>query len=300
VPSFAPDGGATLVLARGLAACGLLAVAGNAAFTTMVAPRAFVVMAPADRAAVERLLRRWTHAAVGFGGLGLIGWFVAVVADLAQPQTVADWAEGAAAVLGTTFGRVIALQALLLGAAGLATGRWPGLVAATAAAIAEVGHGHAYAMAHGPGLLEVAEALHLASAGAWLGGLPPLLIITCRAPPAAAAAAARWFSPLGKICVGLTAGSALVQGVILVGSLTALAHTAYGWTALGKLVLFGVLVGFAILNRYRLAPALCGRNPGLARRRLIASLAMQTFCGVLVVFAAALLGQLAPAMPMAE
>jgi putative copper export protein len=36
----------------------------------------------------------------------------------------------------------------------------------------------------------------------------------------------------------------------------ALLHTAYGWTAFLKFGLFGVLFGFAVLNRYWLAPEL--------------------------------------------
>jgi putative copper export protein len=59
-----------------------------------------------------------------------------------------------------------------------------------------------------------------------------------------------------------------------------------------------VLFGFALLNRYWLAPDLRGRNPRLARRRLIHSLCWQTAFGLLIVLAAALLGQLRPGMDM--
>ena len=83
-----------------------------------------------------------------------------------------------------------------------------------------------------------------------------------------------------------------------VGSLPALRHTAYDRTALLKLGLFKRLLGFAILNRYWFAPELRKPHPALARRRLIGSLATQTGFGVLVVLAAALLGQLRPGMSM--
>ena len=45
-----------------------------------------------------------------------------------------------------------------------------------AAVLLEAGHGHAFAMAHGPSALLVSQALDLLAAGAWLGGLMPLFI----------------------------------------------------------------------------------------------------------------------------
>jgi putative copper export protein len=65
-----------------------------------------------------------------------------------------------------------------------------------------------------------------------------------------------------------------------------------------KLCLYGVLFGFALLNRYRLCPALRGPRSRATRAALIASLALQTGFGILVVLAAALLGQLRPGMDM--
>jgi putative copper resistance protein D len=153
-------------------------------------------------------------------------------------------------------------------------------------------------MAHGLSLLEVSQTLHLWAAGAWLGSLLPLLLVVRLAPPPAAAMAARWFSPLGKLCVVLLTASAFVQGWVLIGSTKALFHTAYGWTALLKAGLFGGLFGFAVLNRYWLAPDLRGRNPDLARRQLLRSLSLQTGFGLLIVLAATLLSQLRPGMDM--
>jgi putative copper export protein len=59
-----------------------------------------------------------------------------------------------------------------------------------------------------------------------------------------------------------------------------------------------VLFGFAVVNRYWLAPDLRGCNPAVARRRLIRSISLQTGFGLLIVLAAALLGQLRPGMDM--
>lgn len=241
-----------------------------------------------------------------FAGFGLCAWLAAVTSYLATPATIADWAGDLWVVLTTTsFGHILLPQLLLLAATGMALGhnpserRWrTGLVLGAAAVILEVGHDHAYAMATGLSLLEVSQALHLWAAGAWLGGLLPLLLVVRLAPPHEAAVAARRFAPLGKVCVMVLAASAFVQGRILIGSPRALFDTAYGWAALLKAGLFAVLLGLAILNRYWLAPDLRGRDPDLARRRLIRSVSVETCFGLLIVLAASLLGQLTPGMDM--
>jgi copper resistance protein D len=304
VPTFAPDGGAALVLARGFAVAFLLSVSGTLAFRTIVMPRTYARMTPDIIGLIERSQVRWSRFGLIFAGLALCTWLAVLTSYLASPETISDWPGDLWTVLtGTSFGYILLLQLLLLIAAGAvlgyspSTARWRiGLVFGTAATILQVGHGHAYAMASG--VLEICEALHLWAAGAWLGGLLPLLMVVRMAPPPSAAIAARWFSPLGKLCVVLLTVSAPVQGWILIGSTKALLQTAYGWTALLKACLFGVLFGFALLNRYWLAPDLRGRNPDLARQRLIRSISLQTCFGLLIVLAATLLGQLRPGMDM--
>ncbi len=120
-----------------------------------------------------------------------------------------------------------------------------------------------------------------------------MLFIVRLAPPAAAAMAA-----LGKICVLLVTLSGHRAGGVLVGGFHALRHTADGWAALMKFGVFGVLLGFAILNRYWLAPELRRPHSNLARRRLIRSLAVQNVFGGLIVLSAAPLGQLRAGMSM--
>jgi copper resistance protein D len=240
VPVFAPDGGATLVLARGFAVAFLLSVAGTLTFRTVVMPRTYPRMAPEFIGPIERGLVQWIRFNVIFAGFTLCAWLAAVTSYLASPETVGDWMDDLWTVLiGTGFGHVLLLQFLLLAATGAVLGRSPdalrwriGLIPGTAAAIIEVGHDHAYAMANGLSFLEFSQALHLWAAGAWLGSLLPLLLVVVLAAPPAAAMAARWFTPLGKLCVVLLAASAFVQGWVLIGSTKALLHSAYGWTAL--------------------------------------------------------------------
>jgi copper resistance protein D len=307
MPVFAPDGGPALVLSRGLAVAFLLSVAGTLWFRVFIVPYAFGRMTPDEIGVVERDLRRWLRASVAGAALGLLAWLVAITASLATPTTLGEWPGDLQAVLtDTSFGHVLIAQLALLAGTVVPPGRNPGALRwwaafafGSAASLAEVGHGHAYAMATTDvSFLEMTEVLHLWSAGVWLGGLVPLLLVVQRVSPGAAALTARWFSPVGKVCVILLAATANVQGVVLISSFDALFHTAYGWTALLKLSLYAVLLGFALINRYKLAPELRGSNPSLAHRRLTASLILQTCFGLFVVLAAALLSQLRPGMDM--
>lgn len=306
MPVFAPDGGPALVLARGFAVAFLLSVSGTLAFRAIVMPRALERMPMETVAAIEGGLRRWLHLSAAGAVLGLLAWLITVTGGMAAPQTLKEWPGDIWAVLSaTSFGHVLLVQLALLAMAVLVLGRHPdtrswriALMPGAMAAMAEVGHLHAYAMASSVSMLEISELLHLWAAGAWLGGLLPLLLVVLMAPPASAALAARSFSPVGKLCVALLAGTALVQGVVLVGSVDAWWHTAYGWVASLKLCLFGILVGFALLNRYRLAPDLQGPDAQGARRRLLLSLALETGFGVFIVLAASLLAQLRPGMDM--
>ena len=250
----------------------------------------------------DRALRQLSWAALWFAVAGIAGWALLQAAELAG----ADQLGQALAALGpvllyTQFGHLVLLQAGALGLTFLLL-RITALRSATIAAMADVaaqaGHGHAMAMGGVSSVLFWAGTLHLLAASAWLGGLLALLIMVRLAPFRAACLAARWFSPLGKWCVGVLAGSALLQGWRLVGSIRALFETPYGWMILVKTGCFGLLLGLAILNRYHLAPALMGDRPDLARRRLSGSIVVQTGAGALAVLAAGLLSGFTPGMDL--
>src|SRR5262249_43515162 len=69
-------------------------------------------------------------------------------------------------------------------------------------------HSHAFAMERGPSLLLYGEGLHLLAGGAWLGGLPPLLILVRHARPEPSAETLRRFPKLATLCVIAIAGTA--------------------------------------------------------------------------------------------
>ncbi len=274
----------------------LFSTFGTLVFQLFVAPRA-LARTPAEQAVpVRRSLTRLAGGSLVAAAILLVAW------TLLQSAVIAGgWSLGAVwqVLSGTVFGHLVLWQCagLAAAAAGLATARdrvAAGFAAATVAL--QAGHGHALALVDGPSLLLVSGILHLLAAGAWLGGLVPLLLVVRMAPGRAGAAAARWFSPLGKWCIGLLVASAIVQFWQLIGGLPGLVGTAYGWVALGKLGLLVALLGFAAANRYWFAPGLLRADPVPARAVLTRSIAVQTGVAGLVVLAAAVLSALPPAV----
>jgi mono/diheme cytochrome c family protein len=134
------------------------------------------------------------------------------------------------------------------------------------------------------------------AAGVWLGGLPPLWIVVARAPADVAWRAARRFSPVGILCVGVLLATAIYQGWVLLGGIPGLFGTAYGWVALVKISLFGVLGILAARNRFRHTPGLQGASAIAARRMLGRNIAWETAAGVVISLAAGVLTELPPAM----
>ena len=304
VPVFDLQGGAPLVAARDLAVMGLLSSFGTIVFRVLVAPKAFLLM-PADAvAAAKRHLTVLMQASncVALAGMGF--WLVVQAAGMADAGSVMAAFSAVPTVLAdTSFGHVVQLQcaAILILAAVTAlrdtkSQQRACLGLATLVVGLQSGHSHAFSMQPGFSLLLACDVLHLAGAGAWLGGLVPLLLLVRIAPPKAGATAARWFSPLGQASIAALVVSAAIQAWVLVASLPGLLGTAYGWLVLIKLAVFGVLLGFAWCNRYRFAPALLRGDPVRAKRTLIRSIACQTGFAAAIVVAAVILSELPPAM----
>lgn len=199
-----------LVLARGLfMACALSGF--GAALFALTVPIAWQVNAR-GRASIERQVRKVISlslaAALAFGYAWLLleTHALAGTADLAQTITAIP-----AVLFDTRFGQVLALQTVAIAGALIAAWRGRSILAAAlggTAVMLEAGHSHAFAMAHIP--LVLSQMLHLIAAGAWLGGLLPLLIVVREAPLEAAWHAARRFSTLGTISVTTLAATAFL------------------------------------------------------------------------------------------
>ena len=296
---FDVEGGILLALVRGAWDAALLSAFGTLAFGTAVAPRALARATDAVSARVDASLTRLVRASLAAAAILLFTWSWLQSAEIAgDPGFGSVWLV----TRDTVFGHLALLQLAALGATAAVSGRGTAgkrrtaMVPAALAVALQAAHGHALALEDGPSLLLAAGVVHLLAAGVWLGGLMPLFLVIRIAPAGTGAAAARWFSPLGKWCVGLMAGSAVVQFWVLIGGLPGVVGTAYGWTAGAKLVLFAVLLGFAWVNRYRFAPRLLGPAGEASRPVLLGSVAVQTGAGLLVVLAAAVLASLPPAV----
>jgi putative copper export protein/mono/diheme cytochrome c family protein len=304
LPPFDLQGGAALVAARDASVTALLSAFGATVFRVLVAPKAFACMAPDMVLAAKRQLLLLAQLSVAAAICGTCLWLVVQAAYLADADSfAAAFAAVPKVVAKTSFGHTVLSQlaALLILACVIGWRDQPqrqraALAVATIAVALQSAHSHAFSMDQGPSLLLACDILHLLGAGAWLGGLLPLLLLVRMAPPKAAATAARWFSPLGQWCLVAIIVSASFQGWILVASIPGLIGTAYGWMALAKLALFGVLFGFAWFNRYRFAPALLRNDPETAKRVLVRSIALQTGFAIAIVVAAVVLSQLPPSM----
>ena len=304
VPSFDIEGGWLLALARGLTDVGLISAFGTLIFRIFVLPRA-LAGAPANGITViDRPLLMLVRASLGLASVAALAWLVLTAGAIAGTSGLAPSLSPTPAILsGTFFGHLVAAQIALLLAAGLTLGgggrlfRWWLATGLSAVATGlQAGHGHAMAMYHGPSLLLLSQVLHLLTAGAWLGGLLPLALAVRVLPPQPGALAARWFSPLGQLCVAGLVLSAGFQFWVMIGGLAGLVGTAYGWIALVKVLLLLVLLGLAATNRYRLTPASLGTGAPAASRALLGSIAWETGIGLLVVLAAGVLSSLPPAM----
>jgi mono/diheme cytochrome c family protein/uncharacterized membrane protein len=140
----------------------------------------------------------------------------------------------------------------------------------------------------------VSESLHLLAAGAWLGGLLPLLLSLRVLLAHDAAEVCERFTPIGLAAVLVLAAPAVVQGLQLIGSVPALFGTGYGRFALLKTVLFLVALGFAARNRLWLTDRLSSADPARAKQQMQRSIAGETAVGLLIVLAAGALASLPP------
>ncbi|MDR3514299.1 MAG: CopD family protein [Azospirillaceae bacterium] len=303
VPVFdLAEGGLWLAFARGVTIAALFSLFGTLVFLRVVAPRCRPRMTDLEAMRAWRALRRLAGLSVAVAIAALLTWLVFQAGAIADAVTLRQALLATPLVLtATRFGHLVMVQAVLLAATAVllsrSASRQPHALAVWTAGVAVIlhaGHGHALSVATHPLLLPASMALHLLAGGAWLGGLVPLLLFVRMSPPQTGATVCRYFSPLGKLCLVAMLISVVFQGWVLIGNVPALIGTGYGWVALGKLALLGLLFGLAVLNRYHLAPALRAANARSAQVWLVRSIALQTGFSVAVILAAAVLASLPP------
>ena len=258
-----------LILVRFVHIAATVLAAGTVAFATLVvqprtAPR------PADFPALHERLTVVTFIALAVAILSGAVWLLLVAADIYGTSFLAMCLHGdvSSVITDTRFGQVALARlmlALLLGA----LLPWPATqlvqLAAAALALALLALiGHAGATPGLAGNVHLgSDIVHLLGAGAWLGGLPALVLLLRQARqshepswPALTAAATRRFSLLGIVSVDALLASGAVNGWSLLGSAGDLLTTDYGRLVLLKIGLFGAMVAIATVNRYHLVPRL--------------------------------------------
>jgi putative copper export protein len=140
-----------------------------------------------------------------------------------------------------------------------------------------------------------ADALHVVSAGSWLGALGVLVVVvrgatkrgavTAEVLPALVAS----FSPLAILSAGTLVGTGLLATWLHVGSLGGLIGSTYGRILLAKVGLVGVAAGLGAYNWKRVTPRLGSPEgskafmAGSARSELVIGLLVLVLTAVLVV-----------------
>ncbi len=164
------------------------------------------------------------------------------LALIAQLASLSFDGDTALAVLGSSFGRLLALRlgAALLAWTLIATGRsWPLLAMGGVVAVLDGLSAHAIQGLPGAGQLLVA--VHVAAMGLWVGGLAAFV----HAP-----------DPRFARYAMATFGAAVVTGLLLAfahtASFAALTATEYGWALLIKIAIVGAVMVTALLRRGRL------------------------------------------------
>lgn len=230
-------------------------------------------------ARLKRLLRPTVSLAALVALLSGGLWFGCVVVDMTgTPGGVFDPDALWSVLSETSFGKVSAtrlvLAAIILGL--IARSRLitssshrlvAGLSAVLLASLAGVGHTQIH-----NGVIWIvhlsADGLHLLAAGAWLGGLLPLLYLVTTAvrtrsveQQTEASSAALRFSGMGYVAVAMITGTGLLNGWLVVGnSIANLIATPYGRLLIVKLFLFATMLALAALNRFWLVPSLIKDN----------------------------------------
>jgi putative copper resistance protein D len=222
------------------------------------------------------------------------GWLLLLAARIGD-QSVSEAITGGTAWLlftQTRFGsdwELRLLLATLLAARELfgprPFSRWSDLFAASVgiilvASLAWAGHGAATPGSAGYAHL-IADIFHLIAAGAWIGGLVPLVLLLgllrrSDAPGwvTIAGDVTRRFSNLGILAVGTLLVSGVTNASFLAGGFQGLVGTYYGRLLLLKIALFGSMVCLASVNRQYLLPRLSrslgdGENAGAPTAQML-------------------------------
>jgi copper resistance protein D len=258
------------------------------------------------------LARDLTGSARRIAGGAIILANVTVFAWLALEagQMGDGWSDGidisvvSAVAFETDFGRVwlcrIGLSLLLASALVLGRqDRWAFVVPVSAVLLASMGLvGHATMQAGLPGALHrLNHCLHLLSASAWIGALPPLILCLRRfgdpSLRSEAAVALRRFSGIGHFLVAVVVFTGIANTVWTLGAWPRDFTSLYQLLLAAKIALVAAMIAIALVNRYVLTPRIKG-DSGFALRAITINSIAELGLGAAVLALVSVFGTLAP------
>jgi putative copper resistance protein D len=149
------------------------------------------------------------------------------------------------------------------------------------------------------------DVVHLLGTGVWVGGLIPLALLLRLASRDDGADArpyavltARRFSHLALATMILLMATGVVNALVQVESMAALAGTTHGRLLLAKLAVLAPILALAAVNRRRLLPALSGSDVTVGRpamRRLAAFVQLEVILALLLLALVAAMTLVVPA-----
>jgi len=244
---------------------------------------------------------RLQRGAVAVGAAALVLWFLLVAQSLIAGD-LAETFDGLPSVAQTLFGHLVIVQIALLvvtAAALLLRAHLPALIAAGLLVAVQAAHLHAVSMfGLRPSVLLASEVMHVLGGAAWIGALPALLAALRFGSLTQARQAARRFGAVGAVGVLLLAVTAVYQSFILLGGISGAFGTAYGRIVIAKMLLFAVLLGFALRHRRVLLPRLDGADAASAQAKFARSVALELGTGLVIIVLAGLLNTAPPGMHM--
>jgi copper resistance protein D len=139
-------------------------------------------------------------------------------------------------------------------------------------------------------------ALHLAAGGFWIGGLVPLIsTMRLAGEPTLGGSeivALRCFSLLGHGAVAIVILTGIANAILILGTGAIEPLSLYQELLAAKIALVALMIGVALINRYRLGPRL-SLQPNAARALIRNSMAELTL-GAAVIALVSLFGLLEP------
>lgn len=252
-----------IIAVRGLHFAATVVAVGTVSFCVLVAEP--------GAGALRRRLIGLTWAALALAVLSGAVWLLLFATDLTD-EPGAVWTVLTETRFGLIAGVRLALAAALAVLIAWPRMRW--LALATAALLVAlpgwVGHAGAPPGLSGR-LLLASDLVHLLAAGAWLGGLPALVLLLAqarnKADVAGRASAVRRFGTLGLICVAALVASGVFNAWNLLSGPSDLLATDYGCLLSLKLALVAAMLAIAAVNRFHLTPRLAAPGGSRALQR---------------------------------